>query len=571
MERLSELFQLIGEPESLYTTVARWIFIAIAAFVFIKSIGSLLRTTKNYEVWAYFNVDEDNNVPITHWENLIGRSRRSDLTVDNPTVSRNHGTLIRGQNGKWKYMDLGSRNGSTLNDKKITPGRSYAVEVGDTIGIGSSQCTVFPISLEEHTNNEQMRVKETFISSPWSSLVAITIFQIMTMIQLHISLADDYLNQISLSFISLCIIMWVYVITMRALGRRGFEIETIAFFLSTLSLAIASSKYHHGVFKQFAAIVIGIVLFVFMCTFLRDINRTKAVRKYMYLGAAVLLILNLILGTTRFGANNWIMIGSLSFQPSEIVKLAFIWGSAASLDELLKRKNSILFMMFSGFCFCCLALMGDFGTALIFFVSFIVITFLRSGDVTKIILILGAAFVGGLMIIRFKSYVANRFDTWGKVWEFADDLGYQQTRTMSAASSGGLLGVGAGNGWLKNVAASETDLVFGFISEEWGIIIAVLSVLSIITLSIFAVKSIMAGRSTYYTIAACSAMSLFIFQTILNVFGSIDLLPLTGVTFPFVSLGGTSMITSWGMLAFLKSVDTRISASLAVSDFEEEG
>src|SRR5690606_26577461 len=137
----------------------------------------------------------------------------------------------------------------------------------------------------------------------------------------------------------------------------------------------------------------------------------------------------------------------------------------------------------------------------------------------------------------------------------------QQTRTMSAGASGGLVGYGAGDGWLHNVFASDTDLVFGILCEEWGLIIAVLAVLAIITLGVFAVRSIMGGRSTFYTIAACGATSLFIFQTMLNVFGAVDIFPLTGVTFPFVSNGGSSMLVSWGLLAFLKAADTRQGAS----------
>ena len=112
--------------------------------------------------------------------------------------------------------------------------------------------------------------------------------------------------------------------------------------------------------------------------------------------------------------------------------------------------------------------------------------------------------------------------------------------------------------------AAEADLVFGLLGEEWGLIIAVLAVLCIITLSVFAVRSIIAGRSTYYSIAACAATSMFIMQTILNVLGSVDLLPLTGVTFPFVSAGGTSMIATWGLLAYLKAADTRQNASFAI-------
>ena len=221
-------------------------------------------------------------------------------------------------------------------------------------------------------------------------------------------------------------------------------------------------------------------------------------------------------------------------------------------------------MGFSVFCLGCLALMGDFGTALIFFVTFLVISFLRSGDFSKIILILGASGLMGMMVLRFKPYISKRFDTWGHVWDDPTGGGFQQVQTMTASASGGLPGLGAGNGKFSQVAASPTDLVFGLLSEEWGLIIAILAVLCIITLGVFAVRSIIAGRSTYYSIAACAATSMFIFQTILNVFGSVDLLPLTGVTFPFVSSGGTSMLASWGLLSFLKAADTRQNASFAI-------
>ena len=87
---------------------------------------------------------------------------------------------------------------------------------------------------------------------------------------------------------------------------------------------------------------------------------------------------------------------------------------------------------------------------------------------------------------------------------------------------------------------------------------------SIITLAFFAARAVRVGRSSFYTIAACAAGSLLVFQTCLNVFGSVDLLPLTGVTFPFVSNGGSAMLSAWGLLAFLKATDTRENASFAI-------
>ncbi|MDO4396507.1 MAG: FtsW/RodA/SpoVE family cell cycle protein [Clostridia bacterium] len=549
----------------LFTAVARWVFIALALFILVKSIWSLLRSSSPSEVFAYLHVEPDTNVPINHWENIIGRGKKSDIIIDNSSVSRLHGTLSRDDNGQWTYRDLGSKNGAMINGREIVADERVEVNPGDSLMLGSANCTIFPMSLEERRNNMEMRKMDTLMLSPWTSLIALSIFQILTLMQLKISLGEDFVSGIAISFIGLCALMWGYVISLEMMKRKGFEMETIAFFLSTLSLAVTATKYPEGVLKQFVAIVMGLSLFLFMCTMLRNLNRAKSLRNAMYIGAAVLLIFNLVFATERFGANNWVSLGGLTFQPSEFVKLAFIWAGAASLDELLEKRNTIVFMLFSGFCFCCLALMGDFGTAIIFFVTFLVISFLRSGDFTKLILIVGVAFVGGLMVLKYKSYIAKRFAVWGHVWDFADGDGFQQTRTMSAASSGGFVGVGAGNGWLKDVPASETDLVFGLLSEEWGLIIALFAVIAIITLSVFAVKSVWAGRSTYYTIAACSAMSMFLFQTILNVFGSVDLFPLTGVTFPFVSAGGTSMIASWGLLAFLKAADTRQNASFAIS------
>jgi cell division protein FtsW (lipid II flippase) len=298
--------------------------------------------------------------------------------------------------------------------------------------------------------------------------------------------------------------------------------------------------------------------------YLRDLKRVVKTRRFMAGLTIILFVINIICGKLQYGARNWIEIFGISLQPSEIAKICFIFAGSATLNRLFVKRNLFGFMCLSGFCLLALAVTGDFGTAAIFFVVFLVIAYMRSGDFATLSLICGSAVGAILLIVRFKPYIAARFSVWGHVWENASGMGYQQVRTMSAAASGGLIGVGAGNGWLHNVAASNTDLVFGILCEEWGLIIALLSVSIIVVLSIFAFRVARAGRSSYYTIAACSATSLLVFQTILNVFGSVDILPLTGVTFPFISCGGSSMIASWGLLSYLKAADTRQNASFAV-------
>lgn len=123
-------------------------------------------------------------------------------------------------------------------------------------------------------------------------------------------------------------------------------------------------------------------------------------------------------------------------------------------------------------------------------------------------------------------------------------------------ASGGMLGVGLGNGKLTSVAASTTDLVFGLLCEEMGFIMGLIVIFAIGGIAVYTILNSNGSRSSFYSIAACAAAGLFVFQTCLNVFGITDILPLTGVTLPFVSRGGSSMISSQ-LLAFIKAIDIR--------------
>ena len=566
MEQLLDWMAANPQVWAWFTTAVHFLFPVLALLILIRTIRSLLTVPCLPEVWAYLTLPNGAQEPLTHWENILGRGGNSDVILNYPVVSRQHAALIRQADDTWTAYDLGSKGGVTVNGRPVEG--SAPVQYGDVVGIGGVETVLLPLSPEEKAQRRQRRRAMRPVS-PWLGLVLLTVFQALTALQLTISEGENATVMIPLTFLLLTGVMWLYFLTLRALRRVGFEMETIAFFLSTLSLAVTSSSNTPALFKQFLCVVLGLALFLVLGVFLRNLDRAKKIRWLMAAGAIGLLSLTVVLYLlgltgTKYGAANWLTIAGVSVQPSELAKICYIFAGAATLDRLFRKRNLGLFILLTGVCLACLAYMSDFGTAAIFFVTFLVIAYLRSGDFATLSLICGGAVFGGLMLVTVKPYILRRFAAWGHAWEQASDGGFQQTRTMSAAASGGLIGVGPGEGWLHRVPAADTDLVFGMLCEEWGLIIAVLAVLCIVALAVFAVRSCRAGRSSFYTIAACAATSLLVFQTTLNVLGSVDILPLTGVTFPFVSNGGSSMLSSWTLLAFLKAADTRSNASFAI-------
>lgn len=545
-----------------YTAVVRFLFPILALLILVRSIRSLLTVPHVPEVWAYLTLPNGLSEPLTHWENILGRSGSSDIVLAYPTVSRQHAALIRAEDDSWTIYDLDSKGGVSVNGQAVE-GQSE-VRYGDVVSLGGVETVLLPVSAEEREQRRERRWTQERPVSPWVGLFFLTVFQLLTAFQLMAAAGPEAPVTIPAAFFCLIMVMWGYFLAMRAVRRVGFEMETIAFFLSTLSLAVTSSSAPNAIFKQLAALLLGLFLFVVLGVFLRDLDRVKGIRWLMAGAAIALLGLTLLLGTGKYGAKNWIVLGPLSLQPSEFAKICYVFAGSATLDRLFRKRNLGLFILLTVACMGCLALMSDFGTAAIFFVTFLVIAYLRSGDWTTLALITGACMAGAGVVVSIKPYILRRFATWGHAWAEASAGGYQQVRTMSAAASGGLVGVGAGEGWLHRVAAADTDLVFGMLCEEWGLVVGVLAVLSIVTLAVFAVRSCRVGRSSFYIIAACAATSLLVFQTCLNVFGAVDLLPLTGVTFPFVSNGGSAMVASWGLLAFLKATDTRQNASFAI-------
>lgn len=534
----------------------------ILAFVLLwRCLKPLLFFKREPEIWAWLYMADGSKHALTHWENVIGRSKSSDVRIDYPTISRNHAVLTRYDDGSWTVTDANSKSGVLVNGQKV---RICALEEDDVINIGGLDMTLSPITKRQESLQAQLRTRGASGFDSVANLLILTIFQCLCCLAYLLGGNPDYFNSIIQGFGGILISQWILFIFYAVIRRSAFEVETVAFFLCTMGMAALSSIKPAETSKQLFALILGIAVFLIVGWSLRDLERAKKFRYLAVILGIGFLVLTLLIGEEQHGAKAWIKIAGMTIQPSELSKVCFVYAGASAMDRLMNKRNLFLFIIYSIAICGCLALMNDFGTALIFFVAFLIIAYLRSGSVGTVGLACTALGFAGVIAVKIAPHALRRFTIWRHIWEDPYVLGFQQTRAIMCIASGGLFGIGVGRGLLKNVFAADSDIVFASISEEWGLVMATMLVLSIVALALFSLRSASLARSSFYTIGAITASAVMLTQVILNCLGTVDVLPLTGVTFPFLSNGGSSMIGAWGLLAFIKAADTRQNASFAV-------
>ena len=540
----------------------------LAGFLLCRCCFPLLTFKRQPEIWGWLRTADKQRIPLTHWENVIGRSRGSDIRISSNSVSRNHAVLTRYDDGSWAITDTDSRNGTFVNGTRV---EQTALEPEDVIRVGKVKLEFTPITHQQEIRQAQLREKA---SSGWDSvlnLLLLTILQLLACLGFLLGSEPGMALMYLKGFGCIILTQWVLLVFYAIIRRSSFEVETIAFYLCTMGMAAICTVRPSEAEKQAAAMILGVLTFLILGWSLRDLERAKKIR-YLAVAAGIgFLAVTLLFGQEYYGARNWILIGGISLQPSELSKVCFVYAGASTMDRLLNKRNLILFIAYSVVICGLLALMNDFGTALIFFCAFLIIAYMRSGSVGTVGLAITALGFAGVLAVDIAPHALRRFSAWRHIWEDPLGLGYQQTRALMCIASGGLLGLGVGQGALKRVFAADSDIAFATISEEWGLLMALSMVLCILVLAAFTFRSVRVGRSSFYTIGACTAASILIIQVILNVLGTVDVLPLTGVTFPFLSNGGTSMISAWGLLAFVKAADTRQNGSFAVRLGEQGG
>ncbi len=355
-------------------------------------------------------------------------------------------------------------------------------------------------------------------------------------------------------------------------GRRGVGdpiLLPLIYFLSGLGLALISRLAPNFVVRQMFWLVIATILLLLVTLIPKSLNWLRRYKYTWLIGGLLLLATTLIFGVnpSGFGARLWLQLGAIYFQPSEPLKLLLIVFLAAYLADRRRQLVEVKayigrvavphpsyfgpMLLMWGFSIVLLVWQRDLGAALLFFSTFLGMLYAATGQARYIwagvLLLLGAGTIGYYLF----DVVRLRIDAFLNPWLDPSGRSFQVVQSLLAFASGGLFGQGLGQGLPTAIPVVHTDFVFTAIGEEYGLLgaLAVLVCFALLVSRAFHIA--LEAKSGFEQLLAAGIGTMFGVQTIVIMAGTLKLLPLTGVTLPFVSYGGSSLVTSFVMVGLL--------------------
>ena len=242
-----------------YIAFSRIAVPALAALLLLRCILPLLTFRREPEIWAWLNLATGEQLPITHWESVIGRSKSCDVTIEFSAISRNHAVLTRYDDGSWTITDVGSKGGTFVNNRPV---KICALTPKDRISIGGVEMQLQPITQHQESRQAQLR---TVAASSWDSvtnLMLLTILQGVMLLGFLVNGKWEEFFSIFQGFFGIFLCEWILYLFYCLIRRKSFEVETIAFFLCTVGMAALATVKPGEAFKQLLAMMLGVLVFL---------------------------------------------------------------------------------------------------------------------------------------------------------------------------------------------------------------------------------------------------------------------------------------------------------------------
>ena len=303
--------------------------------------------------------------------------------------------------------------------------------------------------------------------------------------------------------------------------------------------------------------LIGMLAGIVFIRHFKHWSRWKVVLMVLSLG---FIALPLVIGRTKNGAKNWIEIlpDTVSLQPSEFVKVALLVVLSACLCERQSRAMKVAAIVFGAALCVVLLAERDLGALLLYFLTTVILYFIATSNGLLALAGLGAGAAGAVGAYYALPYVKKRFVDWQNPWADPAGGGYQVIQSLIAIGSGGLVGMGLGLGMPRMIPLYHSDFVFAAICEQFGMIFALCLLVVYVLIIMRGISIAMSCRSSFHALLAFGIVIMLGLQTLLIVGGNIRLIPLTGVTLPFIAAGGSSMVsclTGIGLLLGISSLN----------------
>lgn len=301
----------------------------------------------------------------------------------------------------------------------------------------------------------------------------------------------------------------------------------------------------------------AMVLCIFVPLFIEKFKGLERLGwQYAVIGILFLMLV-FVIGVEKYGSRNWIQIGGISLQPSEFVKIFYVFFMSSLLAKSTKFKHVVLITCVAAVHVVILVVEKDLGAALIYFVTYVMVLYVATMKVRYLMAGLGGGALAATIAFRMFSHVRTRVYAWQDPWGRINNEGYQVAQSLFAIGTGGFIGMGLGKGLPTSVPVVESDFVFSAISEELGGVFAICLIMVYLSSYIMFVNIAMKMKKQFYKLTAFGLSVVFIFQVFLCVGGVTKFIPSTGVTLPLISYGGSSIITTIIIFAVIQGMYVR--------------
>lgn len=310
----------------------------------------------------------------------------------------------------------------------------------------------------------------------------------------------------------------------------------------------------HLAVRQFMIVLVSMVAAIAVPYVIRRVRELKSYSWLYALIGILPLFTVLLLGNTTYGSKLSYSIFGISFQPSEFIKIVFVLFIASALHKSSGLRQTAYVTVVAGIHVLLLVASRDLGSALIFFVTYVLMVFLASGNFWY--LLLGAAGGCGASVIAYRLFrhVQVRVQAWKDPWSVIDGEGYQVTQSLFSLGRGGLFGLGLFQGAPEDIPKVERDFIFSAVSEEMGLIVALCVIMISLSCFVMFMNISMRLKDRFYQLTAFGIGIVYIFQVFLTIGGDTKFIPLTGVTLPLVSYGGSSVMTTLIMFSIIEGL-----------------